>query len=112
MADSAMTLDLSVPMTGIGLPRLQGRWFNGTLRFTLNYEYDQFKIEPTLITANGWRMPDWLLTSSFSSSFSQSFSKSYHQTIEKNPRSSAFWRHIRKIAVDRDKLVVITQRIE
>ncbi len=107
-----MMLDLSVPINSVRIPRLSGRWFNGSARFTLNYEYDQFRIEPMAFRAGDWRMPGWILNSQFGSTFSQSFSRGFQQSIQKEPRTAAFWRHIRKISLDREKLVVTTQRAE
>jgi hypothetical protein len=112
IADSAATLDLNVPIGAVAMPRLKGRWCNGSIRFTLDYEFDQFKIEPSLIRMGGWRVPGWLLSTSFSSSFSQSFSNGYRQTLQKDPRGAAFWKHIKKMTLDHDKLVVITQRAD
>jgi hypothetical protein len=112
MADSVMTLDLSVPVDFIPLPRLKNRWFNGTARFVLNFEYDQFEIAPTLIQAGGWRVPDWILSSAFASSFSRSFSRSFHEAMQKNLQGAAVWSHIKTLKVEGDKLVITTQRVD
>jgi hypothetical protein len=112
IADSALTLDLNVPADTVALPRLKGRWFQLGLRSTLEYEYDQFKFSPSSVALDRWRVPGWLLSSSFGSSFSQSFSKSYQQSLQKDPHSTAFWKHIRRITLEGDKLVVTTQRVD
>jgi hypothetical protein len=112
IADSALTLDLNVPADGVALPRLKGRWFQISLHSTFEYQYDQFKFSPSSIALGRWRLPGWLLTSSFGSSFSQSFSKSYQQSLRKDARSTAFWKHIKRIMLDGDKVVVTTQRMD
>jgi uncharacterized MAPEG superfamily protein len=110
MADSVMTLDLSAPVESLRWPRLKDRWFNGTARFTLRFEYDQFMIAPLSIQAAGWRVPEWLLTSDVNSSFSRSFTKSFHDAMRRNPQGAAVWNHIKAIRVQDDKLVITTGR--
>jgi hypothetical protein len=107
--ESAMTLDLSAPLDSVPLPKLKRRWFNGTARFTVNYEFDQFAFGPIALAGGGWRVPDWLLTSEFGASFSRSFSQSFQEAMRKNAQGAAFWRHIRTITVEGDRLVVTTQ---
>jgi hypothetical protein len=111
MTDSTMTMDLSVPVDSIPLPRFHDRWFNGTLRFNLDYSYGQFAFRPQLIQTSGGRVPDWLLTSELGSSFSHGFTKSFNEAVQKNRQGATFWKHIKKIAVAADKLVVSTQRV-
>jgi hypothetical protein len=112
LADSTLTLDLNVPAGSLALPRLEGRWFNIRLRTAFEYEYDQFKFSPTSIALGRWHVPVWLLTSSFGSSFSQSFSGSYQKSLQKEPRSAFFWKHIKRITLEGDKLVVTTQKVD
>jgi hypothetical protein len=111
MADSAMTMDLSAPVDSVPLPRFRGRWFNGTLRFSLDYSYGQFAFGPQLIQTNGGRVPEWVLTSQFGSSFSHSFTKSFNDAVQKNRQGATFWKHIKKITVEGDKLDVTTQHV-
>jgi hypothetical protein len=111
MADSAMTMDLSAPVDSVPLPRFRGRWFNGTLRFSLDYSYGQFAFGPQLIQTSGGRVPHWVLASQFGSSLSHSFTKSFTGAVQKNRQRATFWKHIKKIAVEGDKLVVTTQRV-
>jgi hypothetical protein len=112
LADSALSLDLNVPADSLALPGLKGRWFNIKLRTALEYEYDQFKFSPSSIALGRWRVPVWLLTSSFGSSFSQSFSKGYQRSLQKEPRSAFFWKHIKRITLQGDKLIVTTQKVD
>lgn len=112
MADSVMTLDLSVPVDSFPLPRLKNRWYNGTARFALNFEYDQFEIAPTLIEAGSWRVSDWILSPAFASSFNRSFSRSFHEAMQKNSQGAAVWSHIKSIKVEGDKLVIATRRVD
>ena len=113
IADSAMTLELNAPLETLPWPRLKGRWFNGTLRFTMDYEYGQFRFGPKLIRSRQWQVPDWFLTSNFGSSFvrgfNTGFTKDFNRSMQKDPPSAAFWNHIKSITIDRDKLVVTTQ---
>ena len=111
MADSAMTMDLSTPVDSVPLPRFRGRWFNGTVRFSLDYSYGQFAFGPQLIQTSSGRVPTWLLTTEFGSSFSHSFTKSFNEAVQKNRQGATFWKHIKKITVEGDKLDVTTQRV-
>ena len=116
IADSAMTLELNAPLETLPWPRLKGRWFNGTLRFTMDYEYGQFTFGPKVIRSRQWQVPDWFLTSNFGSSFvrgfNTGFTKDFNRSMQKDPLSATFWNHIKRITIDRDKLVVTTQHTE
>src|SRR3954469_10430651 len=71
IADSVMTVALSAPLDRLPWPGLKGRYFNGTLRFTMTYVSDQFEIAIISAEANGNEFPSSLL-SSFNSSFNDS----------------------------------------
>jgi len=113
IADSAMTLELNAPLEALPWPRLKGRWFNGTLRFTMDYEYGQFTFGPKFIRSRQWQVPDWFLTSTLGSSFvrgfNTGFTRDFNRSMQKDPLSATFWNHIKGITIDRDKLVVTTQ---
>ena len=113
IADSAMTLELNAPLEALPWPRLKGRWFNGTLRFTMDYEYGQFTFGPKLIRSRQWQVPDWFLTSTLGSpfvrGFNTGFTRDFNRSMQKDPPSATFWNHIKRITIDRDKLVVTTQ---
>lgn len=111
IADSSMTLDLSVPLDHVPFPRLRGRWFNGKVRFSLNYEYDQFSFGSMLVESGRWRIPNWLLSPTFASSFSRSFSNNFNQSLSRNPAGAVFWKHIKSIVVQGDNLIVTTQKV-
>jgi hypothetical protein len=112
LADSAMDVDLNVPADAVALPRLKGRWFAVRLRTAVEYEYDQFKFSPRSIALGRWHMPAWLLTSAFGSSFSQGFSKNFQQSLQKDSRGAVFWKHVKRISIDGDQLVVTMQKVD
>jgi hypothetical protein len=107
MAHSLMTLDMSVPLDGSRLPRLKGRWLNGTARFSFEYIYGQFNMTPKVLVANQHSLPQALYSENFVSSFNRSFTRSFMNSISRNPEAVAFWNKIRSMTVRDDKLVVI-----
>jgi hypothetical protein len=111
IADSAMTLVFSAPLDSTTLPGFKRRWFNGKLRFTADYQYEQFTFGPIFVESAGWRVPDWLLTEDFTSSFNWRFTKSFHDTVRRKAKDAAFWSHIKRITLEGDKLIVTTQHI-
>jgi hypothetical protein len=111
IADSAITVEVSQPLNSTSWPGLRGRWFNGKFRFTFDYEYEQFTFGPISAECAGWRLPDWLLTPEFASSFNRRFIKSVRDANEKNPRSSNLWKHIKRIDVTGNKMIITTQHI-
>jgi hypothetical protein len=50
-----------------------------------------------------------MLSPNFASSFSQNFSNGYRNAVRKNPRNAQFWKHIKTMTVEGDKLVISTQ---
>lgn len=109
MADSIMTLDLSVPIDSVPLVGMKERWFNGSARFRLNFSADQFDVVPLELNANEWSLPKWLFSSNFAEAFSRSFTRSFHDALQSNREGSAFWRRIKSVKVEGDKLIVSTQ---
>lgn len=109
MANSIMTVEMSVPFQNAPLPGLNGRWLNCTARFGLDYVYGQFTFLPKSLVANGHSAPALIFSESFVSSFNRSFSKSFSDTTRRNAQAAAFWDRIKSMTVRDDKLVVTTE---
>jgi len=108
IADSVMTLALSAPLDRLPWPGLKGRWFNGTLRFSMTYTSGEFQLEIISAEANGNQFPSSLL-SSFNSSFNDSMNEEFQKELRKNNRESEFWGHIKSIVLQEDKLIISTK---
>lgn len=108
VAESIMTVDLSAPLDSVPLPKLKGRWFNGTARLAFTYAQDQFTFDLKSVEAGGRHLPQTIL-SSFATSFSTNFSKSFHESLEKDPQTATFWKHVKSVIVQGEKLIVTTQ---
>jgi|GEM_PF-3561137 len=111
IADSAMTLELSGPMHLLSLPGPKQRWYDCALRFTLDYEYEQFSLGILEVRTSGWKAPDWLLTPAFDTWFNSMFTRRFQEATRNKPANVRVWKHIKQISVDQDKLVVTTQRL-
>ena len=108
IADSTMTVALSAPLDKIPWPGFKGRWFNGTVRFSMTYTSGEFQLEIISAEANGNQFPNSLL-SSFNSSFNDSMNDEFRKEIRKNTRQSEFWSHVKSISLQGDKLIVTTK---
>lgn len=107
IADSTMTVAMSAPLDSLPWPGLKGRWFNGTVRFSMTYASGSFQLEIISAEANDNQFPSALL-SSFNSSFNESMNNAFRKELEKN-RASEFWNHVKSISLQGDKLVVTTK---
>jgi hypothetical protein len=107
IADSTMTIALSAPLHSIPLPRIRKRWFNGTARFSFTYESGTFSFDIKSAEAGGHQVPDLFLTESSISSFNDSMNRSFRNEVRDN--GSDFWNHVKRMALEGDKLVVTTQ---
>lgn len=110
IADSIMTLEMSVPLDSTPLPKLKGRWFNGTARLGFSFVLGQFAFDPKSGETNGHTLPEEFFTG-FTPTFNSSFSDGFRRGMEKNEQSANFWKHVKTIGLDRDKLVIVTQRL-
>jgi hypothetical protein len=108
IADSTMTVALSAPLDRLPWPGFKGRWFNGTLRFSMTYASGEFQLEIISAEANGSRFPDALL-SRFNSSFDEAMNDEFRKEVRKNTRQSDFWRHVKAISLQGDKLIITTK---
>jgi hypothetical protein len=109
MANSIMTVDMSVPLDRSRLPYLKGRWLNGTARFSFEFLYGQFNMSPKSLVANEHPLPQMIYSENYVSSFNRSFTRSFVNSISRNREGTAFWKKIRSIIVRDDKLVVMTE---
>ena len=108
IADSTMTVAVSAPLDTLHWPGLKGRWFNGTLRFSMTYASGEFQLEIISAEANGNQFPSSLL-SSFNSSFNDSMNDEFRKEIRKNSRESEFWSHVKSVSLQGDKLIITTK---
>ena len=108
LADSIMTLDFSAPLDSVPLPRIKGRWFNGTARFAFSYDLGHFTFNPISAEAGHHHVPNRIF-SRFASSLSSSFRKSFSESLQKKQQAADFWQHVKSMTVQGDKLVVTTQ---
>ena len=109
IADSTMTIALSAPLHSIPLPRVKKRWFNGTARFSFNYDDGRFSFDIKSAEAGGHQVPDIFLTESSISSFSDSMNRSFRDEVKDNDHGADFWNHVKRMSLEGDKLVVTTQ---
>jgi hypothetical protein len=108
IADSTMTVALSAPLDKLPWPGFKGRWFNGTVRFSMTYASGEFQLEIISAEANGNRFPDSFL-SSFNSSFSKGVNDDFRKEVRKNARQSEFWNHVKSVSLQGDKLIITTK---
>src|SRR2546421_2020726 len=108
IADSTMTVALSAPLDTLPWPGLKGRYFNGTLRFSMSYGSGIFLLDLKSAEANGHEFPTAFL-SSFNSSFNESMNEEFQKELRKNNRESEFWSHVKSISLQGDKLSITTK---
>lgn len=108
IADSTMTVALSAPLNILPWPGLKGRYFNGTVRFSMTYVSDQFQFEIISAEANGSQFPSSAL-SAFNSSFNNSMNDEFRSELRKNNAETEFWSHVKSIVLQGDKLIITTK---
>lgn len=109
IADSMMTIDLSVPLDSIRWRKLRNRWFNGTARFGLSYSSGQFHIDLDSAEAGGHRLPGRFISDTFMSSFNEGLNESFQEKLGDYATGEEFWDHVKSISLVGDKMVVTTQ---
>lgn len=110
IADSIMTLEVSAPLGQAHLPKLKGRWFNGTARVGFSFGNDDFLFELKSGEANGHSLPSEFFIG-FAPTFNRTLNEAFHDELEKDNQAAIFWKHIKTISLSGDKLVVSTQRL-
>ena len=109
IADSIAVVEMSVPLRQAPLPKLKKRWFNGTAAFGFRYSDGEYQFAPKLIRANGREIPREFFSEEFVSSFNRSFSAGAKDPKKQDVESRAFWERVKEMAVEGDKLIIVTQ---
>jgi hypothetical protein len=109
MADSMITIALSVPLDSIRWRRLKRRWFNGTARFGFSYSAGQFRIDLESLEAGGHRLPGKFLSGTIMNSFNDGLNESFQERLQDHEAEENSWRHVKSVSISGDKLVVTTQ---
>lgn len=109
IANSVMSIDMSAPLDALPWPGMKGRWFNGTVRFTFAYTDGRFRVDLESAKAGAHEFPSAFL-SAFNSSFNKSMNESFEEELDKNRRETEFWKHIKSMSLQGDKLVITTKR--
>jgi hypothetical protein len=105
--DSIATVEMSVPLDTIDFPRVKRRWFNGSANFSFIYADEGFRFDANWLEANGHRISGSVLRYA-ADGFNRSFSRSFEESVDRDGNSE-FWRNIKTMTLDEDKLVIITR---
>jgi hypothetical protein len=105
--NSAIIITLSAPLDSLPWPAMKGRWFNGSLRFSGAYESGMFRINLESARAGDYELPSFFL-SNVNSWINRGVNESLDDW-EKDEFGTEFWKHIKSIRLEGDKLVVTTQ---
>ena len=108
IANSELTLDLSVPLRDIPLPRVRDRYFNGSVRFALTYDQDQFTLGVRSLSANGQDI-DLSFFQAMADDINRGFNEGFDKSQRENPQSNEFWENVRSIEVRDDRLIISTK---
>lgn len=108
IADSILTLDLSVPLRDLPLPRVRSRWFNGTLRVGLVYDDDQFALNVHSLKANG-RDVDLGFLQPIADEMNSGFNEGFDKAQRENASANEFWENVRVMKLEGDKLIITTK---
>jgi hypothetical protein len=105
--NSAMTINVSAPLKMLQMSSMRGRWFNGILRFQGGYESGLFRI--TIESARGgeYEVPGFII-SSVNTTINQSLNENTGNW-QNDAGGSEFWRHVKSLKIEGDKVVVTTQ---
>ncbi len=109
LAGSVMTLDLSVPLREIDLPKIRDRWLNGTARFGLIYHDGNFNLMVRSLTANGREFPVDAMGSAGAAFINEQTNDYFTDLRRENARSNDFWENVKTLAVTEDQLVLTTK---
>ena len=108
IANSELTLDLSVPLRDIPLPRIRNRWFNGSVRVALNYDEDQFTLGVKSLSANGQDV-DLTMWQTMADDINRWFNEGFEGSQRSNAQSNEFWENVRSMEVRDDRLIITTK---
>jgi hypothetical protein len=105
--NSAMTITLSVPLDSMQWSSMKGHWFNGTIRFRGGYEDGELRIKIESARGGDYEIPGFILSSANSA-----INKALRENTDdwqKDDFGEEFWKHIKSIKLEGDKLVVTTK---
>lgn len=108
IANSELTLDLSVPLRDIPLPRVRSRWFNGSVRFALAYDEDQFTLGVRSLSANSQDI-DLSYLQAMAEDINRRFNEGFDSKQRENAQSNEFWENVRSMEVRGDRLIITTK---
>ena len=108
IGNSELTLDLSVPLRDIPLPRVSSRYFNGSVRFALTYDQDQFTLGVKSLSANGQDI-DLSFFQAMADDINRGFNEGFDKSQRENAQSNEFWENVRSIEVREDRLIISTK---
>lgn len=106
--DSIMTLDLSVPLSGVPLPRANRRWFNGSTSFGFSYDENGFSFSPRNVEANGYTIAEELFRD-LAPTIDNYFDTEYGKGSEANTEEERFWQQVQSMKVEGDRLIITTR---
>jgi len=106
ISNSIMTVTLSAPLDVLSWPGMKGRWFNGTVRFSMSYANGEFEIDIQSAEANDRELPDIML-SGFNNTFTEAMNEAF-QDARRRDRDE-FWNHVKSMKLEGDKLVLTTK---
>lgn len=109
LADSTMTVDMSVPLREIDLPTIRNRWLNGTARFGLIYHDGNFNLALHSLSANERKFPLDALGSAFGSLVDERANDYLAKSRRDDERTNEFWENAKTVAVIDDKVVITTK---
>jgi hypothetical protein len=105
--NSTMTVNVSAPLDMLRMWSMRGRWFNGTLRFRGGYESGVFRIKIESARGGEYEVPGFII-----SSINTTIDKSLNENTgdwQNDAGGSEFWRHVKSLKLEDDKVVVTTQ---
>jgi hypothetical protein len=108
IAQSLMTVDMSVPLRDVPLPNMRSRWFNGTTQLGLTYDEDQFALAIKSLEANG-RQIDLGAFASLADWINRSANEGFERTHRQDATSNEFWDNVDSMRVVDDKLIITTK---
>jgi hypothetical protein len=85
---------------------MKGRWFNGTVRFSMSYSNGEFEIDIESAEANGREFPD-IFISGFNNTFTEAMNEAFHDARYRD--RDEFWNHVKSMKLEGDKLVLTTK---
>ncbi len=110
IADSMMTIALSVPLDSIPLRKLRKRWFNGTARFGFTYSSGEFEVDLDSLEAGEHRLPNqFLFAGPFMDAFNDGLNEAFENDLRNGNRDREFWSRVKTMSLQGDKLVVTTK---